>query len=111
VQRLPEAKAKLDQLRSNHGITFGFGMESSDKGFKIPGSIDITAEERMAELKIELEARDREMAEERKAKGLDSQIEIPGAPTGRAEEIIELIRQRQEALDARKAKMEREPSE
>ena len=111
VQRLPEAKAKLDQLRSNHGITFGFGMEASDKGFKIPGSIDITAEERMAEIKTELEARDREMAEERKAKGLESPIEIPGAPTGRAEEIIELIRQRQEAFAARKAEMEREPSE
>ena len=111
VQRLPEAKAKLDQLRSNHGITFGFGMEASDKGFKIPGSIDITAEERMAEIKIELEARDREMAEERKAKGVESQIEIPGAPTSRAEEIIELIRKRKEEEAARKAEMEREPSE
>jgi hypothetical protein len=51
------------------------------------------------------------MAEERKAKGVESQIEIPGAPTSRAEEIIELIRKRKEEEAARKAEMEREPSE
>lgn len=111
AERMPDAQGQLDRLRAKHGITHGYGMEPGDKGYKFPGSIDITAEERLAEIKIELEARNREMAEERKAKGLESQIEIPGAPTSRAEEIIELIRKRKEEEAARKTEMEREPSE
>ena len=121
AERMGDAQGQLDRLRAQHGITHGFGMEPSDKGYKIPGSIDISAEERIAEIKIELEARDRELAEARKAleskseegkgEALVSEITIPLADNARAQEIMELIRQRKEEEAARKAEMEREPSE
>ena len=116
AERMGDAQGQLDRLRAKHGITHGFGMEPGDKGYKIPGSIDITAEERIAEIRIELEARDREMAEQRKAQESKAQeevvpIEILDENTRRSREVMEIIRQRQEADAARKAEMEREPSE
>jgi len=116
AERMGDAQGQLDRLRAKHGITHGFGMEPGDKGYKIPGSIDITAEERIAEIRIELEARDREMAEQRKAQESKAQeevvpIEILDENTRRSREVMEIIRQRQEADAARKAEMEREPGE
>jgi len=116
VELLPQAKANLDQLRANHGITFGFGIEAGDKGFRMPGHIDITHEERMADINAELQAREREMGEERKAlenksEALVSEITIPADENARAQEILEMMRKRKEEEAAQKAEMEREPSE
>jgi len=116
VELLPQAKANLDQLRANHGITFGFGIEAGDKGFRMPGHIDITHEERMAEINAELQARDREMTEElkvqdNKAEELVSEITIPDDKERRGQEILAKIRERGAQEAARKAEMEREPSE
>ena len=90
---------------------FGFGIEAGDKGFRMPGHIDISHEERMAEINAELQARDREMAEERKAQEEVVPIEILDENTRRSREVMKIFRQRQEADAARKAEMEREPSE
>ena len=116
AERMGDAQGQLDRLRAQHGITHGFGMEPSDKGYKIPGSIDISAEERIAEIRIELEARDRELAEARKAlenksEALASEITIPVDENARAQQILEMMRKRKEEEAAQKLEMEREPSE
>ena len=116
AERMGDAQGQLDRLRAKHGITHGFGMEPSDKGYKIPGSIDISAEERIAEIRIELEARDREMAAELKAQENKSEapvsdITIPVDENARAQEILELMRKPKEEEAAENVEMEREPSE
>jgi hypothetical protein len=115
AERMGDAQGQLDRLRAKHGITHGFGMEPGDKGYKIPGSIDISAEERIAEIRIELEARDREMAaelkaQENKSEAPVSEITIPVDENARAQEILELMRKRKEEEAAQNVEMEREPS-
>jgi len=110
LERLPEAKAQLDQLRSNYGITFGFGIEPGDKGFRLPGHIDISHEERMAGISAELQARGREMEEQRKVPDQTAPITIPGDVERRRDEILAKIRERGAAEAQRQAEMERQPS-
>jgi hypothetical protein len=82
----------------------------------MPGHIDISHEERMAEINAELQARDREMAEElkvqeSKAQELVSEITIPDDKEARRTEILAKIRERGALEAAQKVEMEREPSE
>ena len=73
--------------------------------------MEIQHERRMTQISAAWKARNREMSEGRKARGLESEIEVPNASTARAQEITEMIRKRTEEEAARKAEMEREPSE